>query len=230
MSTASINRHNVGRIAERIVSNELEYRGFRVSDLNKEGISANADLIAVKDGKTWQIQVKGATWDKSPWVNYSHCKADLISGKIKVFNGADSKFYRAQIVVLVCVKSPSEYTCVILPTEMAEKAAQLNLNYSYRNLRLNGSPKQPTGPIWASIGYVPKKLRDESKRPAMEAGSSAFVLECATVKLFASPRAASAGNTFVVTARRSTCIHVSLQSTRPGFNGYGAGKVGSVWP
>ena len=28
------------RIAERIVSNELEYRGFRVSDLNKEGTSA----------------------------------------------------------------------------------------------------------------------------------------------------------------------------------------------
>lgn len=38
----SINRHNVGRIAERIVSNELEYRGFRVSDLNKEGTSCGS--------------------------------------------------------------------------------------------------------------------------------------------------------------------------------------------
>jgi hypothetical protein len=43
MTPVNINRHNVGRIAERIVSNELESRGFRVSDLNKEGTSANAD-------------------------------------------------------------------------------------------------------------------------------------------------------------------------------------------
>jgi hypothetical protein len=35
METVGINKHNVGRIAERIVSNELEYRGFRVSDPNK---------------------------------------------------------------------------------------------------------------------------------------------------------------------------------------------------
>ena len=34
--SGSVNKSNVGRIAERIVSNELEYRGFRVSDLNKE--------------------------------------------------------------------------------------------------------------------------------------------------------------------------------------------------
>jgi hypothetical protein len=57
----SINRRNVGRIAERIVANELEFRGFRVGDLNKEGISANADLIAVKDGEPRQTQVKGAS-------------------------------------------------------------------------------------------------------------------------------------------------------------------------
>jgi hypothetical protein len=51
METVGINKHNVGRIAERIVSNELEYRGFRVSDPNKEGTSANADLLAAKVGK-----------------------------------------------------------------------------------------------------------------------------------------------------------------------------------
>ena len=46
-----IHKGNVGRIAERIVSNELEFRGFRVSDLNKEGTSANADLLAVQGRK-----------------------------------------------------------------------------------------------------------------------------------------------------------------------------------
>ena len=42
----NIARLNVGQIAERIVSNELEARGFRVSDLNRDGLSANADLLA----------------------------------------------------------------------------------------------------------------------------------------------------------------------------------------
>ena len=49
MSEPAIGRHNVGRIAERIVANELEFRGFRVSDLNREGTSANADLLAARD-------------------------------------------------------------------------------------------------------------------------------------------------------------------------------------
>ena len=41
MGNELIGKSNVGRITERIVANELEYRGFRVSDLNKEGGSAN---------------------------------------------------------------------------------------------------------------------------------------------------------------------------------------------
>jgi hypothetical protein len=45
-------RYNVHRIAERIVCNELESRGFRISDLNKKGTSANADLPAAKARKT----------------------------------------------------------------------------------------------------------------------------------------------------------------------------------
>jgi hypothetical protein len=64
----AISRWNVGRIAERIVSNELEFRGFRVSDLNSAGLSANADLLAAGHGKVWQIQVKGATnTEKDRW-------------------------------------------------------------------------------------------------------------------------------------------------------------------
>ena len=51
MSTININRRNVGRIAGAIVSNELESRGFRVSDLNKEGTSANADLSPRKTAR-----------------------------------------------------------------------------------------------------------------------------------------------------------------------------------
>jgi hypothetical protein len=150
MSSVGINRHNVGRIAERIVSNELEYRGFRVSDLNKEGTSANADLLAAKDGKTWQIQVKGATEENGWWVNYGFGTEEIISGKKPMFNAASS-FYKAQIVILVSVKKPSEYCCVVLPFAEAERAAQLNLDHSYRNTKKNGSG-------------MPLKLSSESTR------------------------------------------------------------------
>jgi hypothetical protein len=80
MGPVGINRGNVGRIAERIVSNELEYRRFRVSDLDKEGTSANADLLAARDGEAWQIPVKGATEDyDGTWFGYGYCTDAIIA-------------------------------------------------------------------------------------------------------------------------------------------------------
>ena len=144
MSTPEINKHNVGRIAERIVANELEFRGFRVSDLNKEGTSANSDLLAAKDGKTLQIQVKGATEspeDNGPWINYGHCnEAIIVDRKQPMFNRC-SGFYKADIVVLMSVKSPSEYSCVVLPWDKAEEAARINLDREYRTPRKMASPR-----------------------------------------------------------------------------------------
>jgi hypothetical protein len=156
-----INRHNVGRIAERIVSNELEYRGFRVSDLNKEGTSANADLLAARDGKTWQIQVKGATYDGT-WFGYGYCTDAIIDKKEQMFNRSASSFYKAQIVVLVSVKTPKEYSCVVLPVEIAEKAAQINLDYAYRTPKKDGGAKKPSL-VWVSLDYIPPKMDDKKK-------------------------------------------------------------------
>ncbi len=170
MSTAikiNINRHNVGRIAERIVSNELESRGFRVSDLNKEGTSANADLLAARDGKTWQIQVKGATEGGDGWwVNYGFAYQEVIDKTQKMYNTVES-FYRAQIVVLVSVKSASDYRCVVMPVAEAEKAAQLSIDHSFRYLKKDGSKKKP-GKSWTYLNYDPK-VRDESRLPLLKA-------------------------------------------------------------
>jgi hypothetical protein len=167
MSAIGIEKTNVGRIAERIVSNELEYRGFRVSDLNKEGTSANADLLAVRNGRPWQIQVKGATADLSRetgepgwWFNYCFGSDASISHTKPVFNSASS-FYEAQVIALVSVKSPSQYLCAVLPVADAEKAAQLNLDHSYRIANKNGSKKKP-GKVWVSLGYIPK-IQDEAR-------------------------------------------------------------------
>jgi hypothetical protein len=157
-----INRQNVGRIAERIVSNELEYRGFRVSDLNKEGTSANADLLAARDGKTWQIQVKGATEGNGWWFGYGYCTDEVI-GRVKpMFNRSTSGFYKAQIVVMVCVKSPKEYTCLVLPVEVAEKAAQVNLDACFRGLKNDGTPYK-AGKVWVEVHHIPKR-KDAAKQ------------------------------------------------------------------
>jgi len=140
-----IDQKNVGRIAERIVSNELEARGFRVSDLNREGLAANADLLAVGHDHAWQIQVKGAAnkSDERWWVQYGFCTAEVIDRKRPMFNRRSS-FYRADIVVLVAVRSPREYRCVVLPIEAAERAAQNNLDREYRTPNRKGGRKKPS--------------------------------------------------------------------------------------
>jgi len=140
--STGISQDNVGGIAERIVSNELEYRGYRVSSLNKEGLAANADLLAVKDGVTWQIQVKGSTYD-SWWFGYGYATEEMINHKEPVFNRKSTKFYKAEIVVLVSVKSPSEYRCLVLPVEVAERAAQINLDHGLRTKKRDGAQKSP---------------------------------------------------------------------------------------
>jgi hypothetical protein len=161
-----INKTNVGRIAERIVSNELEYYGFRVSDLNKEGTSANADLLAVKDGKPWQIQVKGSTEDQGWWFGYGFCTDEIIKGPGPMFNRCSTKsFYKAEIVVLVSVKAPKEYSCLVLPVAVAEKAAQINLNREFRTTRKDGNPKKP-GKVWMSF-FMPPRLSDGDRKASI---------------------------------------------------------------
>lgn len=153
MVDVKIGKTNVGKIAERIVLNELEARGYRATDLNKDGISANVDLIALKEEKAWQIQVKGATNGKDNkgnwepwWINYGQCNKEQMYGTAQVFNRKKGIF-RAQYVVFVAVRSPSEYRCYVLPIKEAEKAAQLNLDVDFRVPRVNGEPHQP-GKMW----------------------------------------------------------------------------------
>jgi hypothetical protein len=93
-----ISQLNVGRIAERIVANELEARGFRVSDLNSDGTAANSDLLAVSPNLTLQFQVKGsANTDNHWWVGYGNCTKPIIDKQNNetMFNWRSS-FYRSR--------------------------------------------------------------------------------------------------------------------------------------
>ena len=157
MVFSGIEQDNVGRIAERIVANDLEFRGFRVSDLDRDRTSANADLLAVRDKKTFQIQVKGASntsKDRWFWVQFGYCDQDILDRNGEIFNRVSS-FYQADIVVLVTVRSPKEYSCVVLPVEIAEQAAQINLDRDFRILARKGHPKKPHK-VWTYLDYIPK--------------------------------------------------------------------------
>ncbi|MSR79043.1 MAG: hypothetical protein EXS59_02770 [Candidatus Taylorbacteria bacterium] len=159
-----VNKGNVGKIAERIVMNELQFRGYQTTDLNKDGLRANADILASKDGKVWQIQVKGATNTPTGrwWVQYGHCDPDILSGKAKVFNRKES-FYSAAYVALVAVRSPSEYRCFILPVAKAEKIAQLGLDRGYREPKRDGSEHKP-GKMWT---VVERSDKDRTRDPRL---------------------------------------------------------------
>ncbi len=161
-SKVEINKTNVGRIAERIAANELDSRGFRVTDLNKEGIACNADLLAAKNGKTWQVQVKGSTWDNGWWFNYGFCDEARIQNKALPFFNRATGFYRAEVVVLVCVNSPKDYVCVVIPVVEAEKAAQLNLDL-FRMSKKDGGAKKP-GKMWCSLDYLPNTKSEQRKK------------------------------------------------------------------
>ena len=158
-----IERGNVGRIAERIVANELEYRGYRVSDLNKEGLSANADLIASNHKRTWQIQVKGASNkpEEKWWFQYGHCTDGIIRNGEPMFNRRQG-FYVADMVVLVAVRSPRDYRCIVLPTKKAEQAAQLNIERYYRKPKKTGDKHLP-GKVWIWLEPAPMEHKKDAE-------------------------------------------------------------------
>jgi hypothetical protein len=158
---AAIDKVAIGKIAERIVMNELEFGGYRATDLNKDGLSANADLIASKDGETWQIQVKGAFNGTSErwWIGYGHCNTDQIANQKSVVFNSKKGFYTASYVAFVAVRSPSAYRYYLMPVKEAEKAAQYNLG-RYRLPKKDGEPKKP-GKMWLNLEPTPREWTGE---------------------------------------------------------------------
>ena len=156
---SQVGKANVGRIAERIVANELEIRGFSVSDLNRDRVAANADLIAVGHGVLRQIQVKASAntsedVDKGNWrIGYGHCSQAQLDGTVNHFNNGAGA-YRADWVVLVAVHSLVRYRCIVLPIDLAEKAVSLNIAWHYGTPKKSGLPKKP-GKLWTYLYRTP---------------------------------------------------------------------------
>lgn len=148
-----IDKSNVGRIAERIAMNELEARGFHIIDLAYTSKTfANVDFIASKGGQSFNVQVKGSSvyaGDRRA-VHYGFCTEGHISNDAPMFNGKTAAALRADVVVLMGVRSPTDYWAVVLPVERAEEAAQLNLSAYYRLPKANGDSRKP-GKVWIEL-------------------------------------------------------------------------------
>jgi three-Cys-motif partner protein len=160
---SEISKVNVGRIAERIVANELEFRGFRVSDLNSDGTAANADLLAVSPNLTLQVQVKGAANGKGPWwVEYGFCTHEIMADRRETMFNRKNSFYKANFIVLVAVRSAKDYCCIVLPVAEAERLAQLNIEREYRTPTKAGEPKKPHK-VWVALEPRPRARASDAR-------------------------------------------------------------------
>jgi hypothetical protein len=118
--------------------------------------------------RSLSLQVKGATQRKTAkgweswWVNYGYCDEDIMAQKQPMFNRCDG-YFKAHVVVLVAVRTPSEYRCVVLPAPVAEKVAQLNLDREFRTAKLTGGAHKP-GKVWVGLDSIPK-ARDPNRIP-----------------------------------------------------------------
>lgn len=165
--SGKIGPKNVGRIAEGIVANELEYRGFRVSYLDGRSRAQNADLIASNRGITWQVQVKGASQSSERWwVQYGFCTPEIVMARQPMFNRRDGA-YKADIVCLVAVRSPNSYRCIVLKVLQAEEAARINIDRYYLGAKLDGSPRK-AGKVWVALDATPREAVNEARKRERE--------------------------------------------------------------
>jgi hypothetical protein len=166
-----INSRNVGRIAERIAMNELEARGFHIIDLAYMSKTAvNIDFIASKGGKSFNVQVKGATNPLSSrwWVQYGYCDEDIVEGRRPLFNSKSDFALKAELIVLLAVNSPSKYCAIVVPVEKAEEAAQINMSGYYRLPKPAGGKRKP-GKIWTDLEPAANPRKQNQSKDAERA-------------------------------------------------------------
>jgi hypothetical protein len=88
----------------------------------------------------------------------SRSNKTVLAGRV-LFNRRSS-FYKASHVILVAVRCPNIYSCVVLPVAVAEEAAQLNLDRDYRTPTRQGKPKKPSK-VWIELEPRPKARTSE---------------------------------------------------------------------
>lgn len=96
-------------------------------------------------------------------MGYGHITQEILDKKQPVFNRRDDNFYKANVVVLVAVRSPQDYTCIVMPTKQAETAAQLHLDAGYRKGKKDGQPRKP-GPTAIFLDNNPRARKETNEK------------------------------------------------------------------
>ena len=141
--SASLKPAAKAAIGERIVANELTYRGFLVVNTNSgEQNSHNIDIIALKDGQRCTIQVKASS-------SSSH-KGQYFMGMYRktgdYFNRKPGP--RADIIISVYFFSPSDYLCLILPVTDAERVCRQHGEQWMKTPKRDGQERSSKFPIY----------------------------------------------------------------------------------
>ena len=139
----SLSSNAVKALGERIVANELTFRGWLVVNTNSgEQNSPNIDLIALKGDKRVTIQVKttGAQSHKGQhFMGYYREEGGYFNSK----PGPKCDF-----VVTVHVYAPTDYSCLVLPVAEAEDMCGLHGEYWMNVPKKDGDMRSPRFPVY----------------------------------------------------------------------------------
>lgn len=127
-----------GALGENIIINELLYRGWLAQNLNISINNApNVDVIALKEDKKVNIQVKAASLSQ-PDVRTSHGKKD------NFLNGKEGPL--ADFVIFVRIENPKIYDVYVVPVEIAEKEISRCYHLWLERPKLDGSKRSEKFP------------------------------------------------------------------------------------
>ena len=147
-----INKKNNSRskaIGERIIANELTYKGWLVVNANSgEQNAPNLDLIAIKDNKRITIQVKSSDGGNLFLLGWG------FNENKKYFNTKNGP--KTDFIATVIIEAPSKYKYLILPVKKAEEIAKKCGEIYSNKPKKNGEKRSNIFPINISINDLKK--------------------------------------------------------------------------
>lgn len=141
--TSKLSSNAVKAIGERVVANELTYRGWVAINANSgEENAPNIDIIALNKNKRITIQVKSSTAS-------SH-KGHYFLGYKKGDNAHFNTKYGpiADYIIAVYIFSPTNYTCLVLPVNEAERVCTIHNKHWMSKLKRDGNIRSENFPVY----------------------------------------------------------------------------------
>lgn len=127
-----------GALGENLITNELLFRNWIPQNLNNSVSNApNVDIVALKDHKKINIQVKTASLSQ-PDVRIGHGKKD------NFLNSKDGPL--ADYIAFVRIESPKVYEVYIVPADIAEEEVKRCYHLWLERPKLDGSQRSEKFP------------------------------------------------------------------------------------